>query len=105
LLSQREAGIRNRRRHAASPVLNSVADLEFCAFVFSSKKVVRVWVGACSHIHSDLKHGRRSLAEAIEQSEKGGPEGGDSFDWDIMLHLGDISGTQTPLPMPMALLP
>jgi hypothetical protein len=56
----------------------------------------RVWVGACSHIHSDLRYGRRSLAEAFEQSESGGSEGGPPFDWDIMLHLGDISGTQTP---------
>lgn len=56
----------------------------------------RVWVSACSHIHSDLKHGRRSLAEAIEQSEQGGSKGGRPFDWDVMLHLGDISGTQTP---------
>ncbi|MBI3935401.1 MAG: metallophosphoesterase [Betaproteobacteria bacterium] len=56
---------------------------------------LRVWATACSHVHSDLKHGRRSLAEPIEQSEFGGAEGGPPFDWDIMLHLGDISGTQT----------
>ncbi|MCC7483641.1 MAG: metallophosphoesterase [Burkholderiales bacterium] len=56
----------------------------------------RVWAGACSHVHSDLKFGRRSLGEAFEQSESGGSEGGPAFDWDIMLHLGDISGTQTP---------
>lgn len=55
-----------------------------------------VWAVACSHVHSDLRHGRRSLAEPIEQSEFGGAEGGPPFDWDIMLHLGDISGTQTP---------
>ena len=56
----------------------------------------RVWVGACSHIHSDLEQGRRSIAEAIEQSENGGVDGGPPFDWDIFLHLGDISGTQAP---------
>lgn len=55
-----------------------------------------VWVTACAHIHSDLRHGRRSLAEAIEQSESGGALGGPPFDWDIMLQLGDISGTQAP---------
>lgn len=55
-----------------------------------------VWAGACSHVHSDLKHGRQSIAEAISQSEFGGAEGGPPFDWDIMLHLGDISGTQAP---------
>jgi hypothetical protein len=56
----------------------------------------RVWAAACAHIHSDLAAGRRSLAEAIAQSEFGGSAGGEPFDWDIMLHLGDISGTQTP---------
>src|ERR1700755_1431317 len=56
-----------------------------------------VWAGACAHLHSDLKEGRRSIAEAIAQSEFG--EGGaPPFDWDIMLHLGDISGTQAPPP-------
>ena len=56
----------------------------------------RVWACGCCHIHSDLHHGRRSLGEAIEQSERGGEEGGPSFDWDIMLNLGDLSGTQGP---------
>ena len=56
----------------------------------------QVWVAACSHVYSDLKHGRRSLAEAIEHSESGGTEGGSPFEWDIMLHLGDISVTQAP---------
>jgi hypothetical protein len=56
----------------------------------------RVWATACSHVHSDLKSGRRSLADAIAHSEFGGEEGGPPFDWDILLHLGDISGTQAP---------
>jgi hypothetical protein len=56
----------------------------------------RVWATACSHVHSDLKRGRRSVADAIAQSEYGGSDGGPPFEWDIMLHLGDISGTQTP---------
>ena len=57
---------------------------------------LNVWACGCCHIHSDLKHGRRSLAEAIEQSENGGSEGGEPFEWDIMLNLGDFSGTQGP---------
>lgn len=61
-----------------------------------SADAFRVWAAGCSHVHSDLKHGRRSLGEAIEQSESGGKDGGPSFDWDILLHLGDISGTQEP---------
>ena len=56
----------------------------------------RVWATACSHVHSDLKHGRRSIEEAIAQSEFGAVDGGPPFEWDIMLHLGDISGTQAP---------
>ena len=61
-----------------------------------SATAFNVWATACSHVHSDLKHGRRSLAEAIAQSELGGSEGGPPFDWDVMLHLGDISGTYAP---------
>ena len=46
-----------------------------------------------AHVGSDLGKGdgRRSLAEAIEQSEGSG-----GFDWDIALNLGDFSGTQSP---------
>ncbi|HYC49064.1 MAG TPA: metallophosphoesterase [Burkholderiales bacterium] len=58
-------------------------------------KTFRVWAGACAHIHSDLREGRRSIAEPIAQSESGAG-GTPPFDWDIMLHLGDISGTQAP---------
>ncbi len=47
-------------------------------------------------MHSDLAHGRRSLGEAIEQSERGGDEGGPPFEWDLMLNLGDLCGTQAP---------
>jgi hypothetical protein len=43
-----------------------------------------------------MRHGRRSLGEAIEQSERGGSEGGPPFEWDLMLNLGDLSGTQGP---------
>jgi len=54
-----------------------------------------VWAAGCAHVDSDLRHGRRSLAEALEQSEMGGAEGGAPFDWDVMLHLGDTCSTQT----------
>jgi len=51
----------------------------------------------CSHVHTDLRVGKReSLAEAIRQSEEGGSGGGPPFDWDIAVHLGDLSGSQTP---------
>jgi len=55
-----------------------------------------VWAGCCSHIHSDLEQtSRESLAEAIRQSE-GRSGDAPSFDWDVMLHLGDFSGSQLP---------
>ncbi len=53
-----------------------------------------LWVGGCCHVHTDIQHGRRSLAEAIDQSEHGGELGGPAFEWDIMLHLGDLTGEQ-----------
>ncbi len=56
-------------------------------------KLLNLWFTACAHVHSDLKHNRRSLAEAIEQSEDGGAEGGPPFDWDAMFFLGDFTGT------------
>ena len=50
-------------------------------------QTLKVWAAACAHVHSDLKQGRRSIAEAIAHSEFGGTDGGPAFDWDIMLHL------------------
>jgi hypothetical protein len=51
----------------------------------------------CSHVGTDLRAGKReSLAEAIRHSEEGGKDGGPPFDWDIAVHLGDLSGAQTP---------
>ncbi len=47
-----------------------------------------------AHVGTDIEHGRRSLAEAIVQSE--GEEESTPFDWDIAVNLGDFSGSQTP---------
>ncbi len=54
----------------------------------------RLWVGGCSHLATDLRFGRESLKDAITDSERGGDEGGPAFDWDIMIHLGDLKGAQ-----------
>ena len=59
----------------------------------NEKQELNLWFTACAHVHSDLQHGRRSFAEAIEQSEKGGADGGPPFDWDAMLFFGDFTGT------------
>jgi hypothetical protein len=56
----------------------------------------RLWTMGCAHVGSDRRQGRESLAGAIRQSERGGGQGGPPFDWDIALHVGDISGSQTP---------
>ena len=53
----------------------------------------RLWTAGDAHVGTDLRAGgRRSLAEAIEQSE----QGPNPFEWDIMLDIGDLSGSQTP---------
>ncbi len=60
-------------------------------------KTFRLWAGGDAHVGTDLRRdGRRSLAEAILQTERGGDEGGTPFEWDIMLDTGDLSGSQTP---------
>ena len=57
----------------------------------------RLWVSGCCHVGTDLRRARReSLADAIRHGERGGDKGGPPFEWDIALHLGDFSGTQTP---------
>ncbi|MBS3763397.1 MAG: metallophosphoesterase [Planctomycetes bacterium] len=55
----------------------------------------KLWAMGCSHVGTDRRAGNRdSLGNAIRQSENGGEEGGPPFDWDIAIHLGDLSGTQ-----------
>lgn len=58
----------------------------------SSNAFFRVWAYGDAHVGTDLKRGRESLALAIRQSE--GREGGQGFDWDIALDVGDNSGGQ-----------
>ena len=58
------------------------------------KRTFRVWAMGCSHVGTDIRKKRESLAEAIRHSESGGDDGGSAFDWDIALHLGDLAGAQ-----------
>lgn len=61
------------------------------------RRTFNLWAVGDAHVGTDLERGnRRSLAEAILQSENGGDEGAPPFDWDIMLDVGDMSGSQTP---------
>ncbi len=61
-----------------------------------NRRTFNVWAISDSHVGTDLKFERRSLAEAIRQSEVGGSDGGPPFDWNIAVNLGDFSGSQTP---------
>jgi len=57
-------------------------------------RVFRLWVMGCSHVGTDRRVGNReSLAEAIRHAEQGGRDS-PPFDWDVAIHLGDLSGTQ-----------
>lgn len=55
----------------------------------------RVWAAGDSHVPSDIRHGRESLAKAIRQSE-GRAKDAPGFDWDIMVDVGDLSASQFP---------
>lgn len=55
-----------------------------------------LWTFSDAHVGTDLGQGRTSLADALRHSEFGGREGGPSFEWDLALDLGDMSGGQEP---------
>ncbi len=59
-----------------------------------TQRQFRLWACGDSHVGTDLRQKRESLADAIRQSEFGGEQGGPPFDWDIALHVGDLSGNQ-----------
>ena len=58
----------------------------------SQKTRLSLWGISDAHVGTDIRFGRRSLAEAIEQSE----DDATGFDWDLAVNLGDFSGNQTP---------
>ncbi|MFC1508482.1 hypothetical protein ACFL60_02220 [Candidatus Omnitrophota bacterium] len=83
-----------KRRDILSLLPVSLAGMTTCSREELIKKsYFTVWAASDSHIHTDLKYGYESIAEAIKQSEFGGEGGGPGFDWDIMLHLGDLKGS------------
>lgn len=55
-------------------------------------KDFRVWAFGDAHVGTDLKSGRKSLSDALRQSEGAGP--GPGFAWDIAVDVGDSSGGQ-----------
>lgn len=56
-----------------------------------------LWAFGDAHVGTDLRFGRKSLAEALRQSEFGGEQGGPPFAWDLAVNVGDLSGAQGPL--------
>lgn len=57
--------------------------------------ILNLWVFGDAHVGTDLKRGRESLSDALHASECGGGMGGPSFDWDIAIDVGDMSGGQS----------
>ena len=58
--------------------------------------VFNLWAFGDCHVGTDLRRtGRRSLAEVLEMSERGGAEGGPPFAWDAAVDIGDMSGGQS----------
>ena len=53
-----------------------------------------LWALGDSHVGTDRRHCRDSLAHALRTSEYGGDEGGASLHWDIAVDIGDMSGAQ-----------
>lgn len=60
----------------------------------AQRDTLRLWTFSDVHVGTGKRFGRESLAEAIRQSERGGEDGGPSFEWDLALDLGDMSGGQ-----------
>jgi len=86
-----ERNMPTRRGFLATSV-GAVAASTFTNRVRSAGSTFNLWAFGDAHVGTDEAHGRKSLAEAISQSEFGGNEGGPPFDWDIAVNVGDISG-------------
>lgn len=56
------------------------------------RRQFRLWAFGDAHVGTDLVEGRRSLAIALEQSERGDEEGAVPFEWDLAINVGDMSG-------------
>ena len=54
-------------------------------------KTLKIWAFGDAHVGTDLKNGRTSLSDAIQQSEGNDPDA-PGFDWDFAVDIGDMSG-------------
>jgi hypothetical protein len=56
-----------------------------------------LWAMGDSHVGTDIRKNRQSLAEAIRHSEFGDPAANaPAFHWDTAIHVGDLAGGQGP---------
>ncbi len=84
-----------RRSFLAGGSAAALSAVSAGAAIAPREKPFHLWASGDSHVGTDKKRGRESLAEAIRQSEFGDAKrGAPPFDWDIALHLGDFSGNQ-----------
>ncbi len=60
--------------------------------MYKRKEDFKLWAFSDAHVGSNIKGGRKSLQEALKQSESGGEEGGPPFEWDIAVDAGDMTG-------------
>lgn len=61
----------------------------------AKKEDFKLWTFSDAHVRTDLIRGKRkSLEDALRQSEFGGEEGGPPFEWDIAVDAGDMSGAE-----------
>ena len=59
----------------------------------TTPKTFGVWAFGDAHVTAEKRYANReSLAEAIRQSESGGPDGAPAFNWDIAIDVGDMCG-------------
>ncbi|MEM7335758.1 MAG: metallophosphoesterase [Chloroflexota bacterium] len=56
-----------------------------------TQQKLRIWAFGDAHVGTDLKHGRFSLIDAIQQTEVG-TEHSPPFEWDFAIDIGDMSG-------------
>jgi hypothetical protein len=82
------------RRGFLATSVGAVTASTFTNKVRSAGSTFNLWAFGDAHVGTDERNGRKSLAEAISQSEFGGKEGGPPFDWDIAVNVGDMSGAQ-----------
>ncbi len=86
--------MKNRREFLGTSATLATGGLT-SSLAAESPKPFHLWACGDSHVGTDIKKGRESLAKAIRQSEFGDEKlNAPPFDWDIAIHVGDLAGGQ-----------